>query len=291
MPVDRLIAVKRITVGHTPDADDAFMFYAIATGKITSSLLTIRHVIEDIETLNKRAVNHELDVTAISAHGYAYVKDYIILSSGGSFGMNYGPLVIAKRHLSRRELRNCRIAIPGDLTTATLLLKLLIGNFRTKVMNFSRIPKAVLSQSVDAGLVIHEAQISKNTQTHTVVDLGRWWYKMTSGLPLPLGINVASTRSMTISEIREFDTFLRKSIEYGLSHMEDAMKYAMKYARGSPKELIERFVKMYVNETTINMGREGEKSIALLLSKGRDQKILSCNRILFSNSDEVIELD
>lgn len=282
--------MKHITLGHTPDADDAFMFFAIATRKVTSPMLAVEHVIEDIETLNRRAINHELDVTAISAHAYAYVEDYLILRSGASFGLNYGPLVVAKRHMKIAELKNSLIAIPGNMTSANLLLKLLIGNFRSRVVDFSSVPQAVSSGIVDAGLIIHEAQISSNTEFHTVVDLGKWWHKITSGLAVPLGINVASRRSMTLEEIREFDFVFRKSIEYALSHEGDALNYSMEYARGTPKKSMERFVRMYVNELTVDMGSEGEKSIALLLKKGREQNILSCNKILFSRINEDLKM-
>ncbi len=282
--------MKHITLGHTPDADDAFMFFAIATGKVTSPMLAVEHVIEDIETLNRRAINHELDVTAISAHAYAYVEDYLILRSGASFGLNYGPVVVAKRHMKIAELKNSLIAIPGKMTSANLLLKLLIGNFRSRVVDFSSVPQAVSSGIVDAGLIIHEAQISSNTEFYTVVDLGKWWHKITSGLAVPLGINVASRRSMTLEEIREFDSVFRKSIEYALRHEGDALNYSMEYARGTSKKSMERFVRMYVNELTVDMGSEGEKSIALLLKKGREQNILSCNKILFSGINEDLKM-
>jgi len=275
--------VTHITLGHTPDADDAFMFFALATGKVASRMFEIEHVIEDIETLNTRAINHELDITAISVHAYSFVKDYLILRSGASFGLNYGPRLCSKKPLQSQELANSIIAIPGKLTSATLLLKLLIGNFHGREMNFSSIPKAISSNSVDAGLVIHEAQISESTQFHTVVDLGKWWHNVTGGMPVPLGINIASRRSLKIEEIRNFDILFRKSIEYGLKHMDEALEYSMKYARGSSKDLIRRFVKMYVNELTVDMGSQGERSIGHLLEKGREQNILSFDEILFSS--------
>lgn len=274
--------MKHITLGHTPDADDAFMFFAMATGKVASPMFEIEHVIEDIETLNIRAINHELDITAISVHAYSYVKDYLILRSGASFGLNYGPRLISKKPLQSQELTNRVIAIPGKLTSANLLLKLFIGNFDGKEMNFSSIPEAISSNSVDAGLVIHEAQISEATQFHTVVDLGKWWHNVTGGMPVPLGINIASRRSLKIEEIRNFDILFRKSIEYGLKNMEEALEYSMKYARGTSKDLIRRFVKMYVNELTVDMGNQGERSIGHLLKKGREHNILSFDEILFS---------
>ena len=278
--------MKSITLGHTPDADDAFMFYGIAAGKVTSAFFNVEHVIDDIETLNKRAINHELDVTAISAHAYAYTEDYTILHSGGSFGLGYGPVVIAKKPIDEDGLRHATIAIPGQMTSANLMLKLAIGNFDSKEMIFSSIPDAVSSGSVDAGLIIHEAQISLRDKFYTVMDLGKWWHIVSQGMPVPLGINVASRRSMSVNEIIKFDSFFRNSIEYGLKNMDDAVDYAMKYARGNANELIERFVKMYVNQLTINMGSEGERSITFLLNKARDEKLLTFGEIEFANDEK-----
>jgi len=277
--------VKSITLGHTPDADDAFMFYGIAAGKVSSPFFNVEHVIDDIETLNKRAINHELDVTAISAHAYAYTEDYTILRSGGSFGLGYGPVVIAKKPMDGERLRHGTIAIPGQMTSANLMLKLAIGNFDSKEMIFSSIPDAVSSGSVDAGLIIHEVQISLRDKFYTVMDLGKWWNIVSQGMPVPLGINVASRRSMTVDEINKFDSFFRKSIEYGLKNMDEAINYAMKYARGNANELIERFVKMYVNQLTINMGSQGERSITFLLNKARDEKLLTFVEIEFAKDE------
>ena len=278
--------MKSITLGHTPDADDAFMFYGIAAGKVNSAFFNVEHVIDDIETLNKRAINHELDVTAISAHAYAYTKDYTILHSGGSFGLGYGPVVIAKKPIDEDGLRHATIAVPGQMTSANLMLKLAIGNFDSKEMIFSSIPDAVSSGSVDAGLIIHEAQISLRDKFYTVMDLGKWWHIVSQGMPVPLGINVASRRSMMVDEIIKFDSFFRNSIEYGLKNMDEAVDYAMKYARGNANELIERFVKMYVNQLTINMGSEGERSITFLLNKARDEKLLTFGEIEFAKDEK-----
>jgi 1,4-dihydroxy-6-naphthoate synthase len=278
--------VKSITLGHTPDADDAFMFYGIAAGKVTSAFFNVEHVIDDIETLNQRAINHELDVTAISAHAYAYTKDYTILHSGGSFGLGYGPVVIAKKPIDEDGLRHATIAVPGQMTSANLMLKLAIGNFDSKEMIFSSIPDAVSSGSVDAGLIIHEAQISLRDKFYTVMDLGKWWHIVSQGMPVPLGINVASRRSMTVDEIIKFDSFFRNSIEYGLKNLDEAVDYAMKYARGNANELIERFIKMYVNQLTINMGSEGERSITFLFNKARDEKLLTFGEIEFAKDEK-----
>jgi len=275
--------MMEITVGHTPDADDAFMFFGIACGKVYSVDIKIKHVIEDIETLNKHALRHELDVTAISAHAYAYLKDYVILRSGGSFGLNYGPIVISKKKLTLSELRKGVIGIPGKMTSANLLLNLALGKFNGKVMPFQLIPEAVLNDKVDAGLVIHEAQITYDTSNlHTVFDLATWWTANTNGLPMPLGINVASNKSMTLEQIKMFDNLFKESILYGLEHIESAVDYAMKYGRGQPRDVITRFIKMYVNDVTIDMGTIGEKSIKKMFAIAEEKGFLSFSKLNFS---------
>ena len=267
----------RIRLGHTPDADDAFMFYAIASGKVGSSHFEIEHVIEDIESLNKRALKHELDVTAISAHAYAYLSDYVILRSGGSFGINYGPIVIAKKGsgMSRETLAKATIAIPGRMTSANLLLQLAIGRFKEKEMSFETIPDAVKSGEVDAGLVIHEAQITyDNNEFDSVLDLGRWWSACAKALPVPLGINVASSASMTHDQIQEFSDVFARSISYGLDNTDAALDYAMTYGRKNDKETIGRFVKMYVNQYTRDMGWEGKESIDKFFAMASERGLL-----------------
>lgn len=263
-----------ITLGHTPDADDAFMFYGFSTGKISSGNFTIKHVIEDIETLNKRALAHELDVTAVSAHAYAHLTDYVILRGGGSFGLNYGPVVIASKGtgMTIDRLRNSRIAIPGKMTSANLLLKLAIGDFRETEMSFETIPDAVLSGKVDAGLIIHEAQITYDrNKFEGVLELGPWWHSRTGGLPVPLGINVASKRTMTKELLEEFSGLFVKSIDVGLNNMDAAIDYAMQYARGQSKETIAKFVKMYVNDITRDMGSAGRKAIESMFSMAKEK--------------------
>ena len=275
--------MMEITVGHTPDADDAFMFFGIACGKVYSVDIKIKHVIEDIETLNKHALRHELDVTAISAHAYAYLKDYVILRSGGSFGLNYGPIVISKKKLTLSELRKGVIGIPGKMTSANLLLNLALGKFNGKEMPFQLIPEAVLNDKVDAGLVIHEAQITYDTsRLHTVFDLATWWTAKTKGLPMPLGINVASNKSMTLEQIKMFDKLFKESILYGLEHIESAVDYAMKYGRGQPRDVITRFIKMYVNDVTIDMGTIGEKSIKKMFAIAEKKGFLSFSKLNFA---------
>jgi len=268
-----------ITLGHTPDADDAFMFYALASGKVRSDFV-IRHVIQDIETLNRRALDHDLDVTAVSAHAYAYLHDYVILKSGGSFGLDYGPIVITKKdnRMSPEQLQKATIAIPGKMTSANLLLKLAIGNFREAEMSFETIPDAVASGRVDAGLVIHEAQITYDrTKFAAALDLGSWWSSNTGNLPVPLGINVASTRSMSKDQIKKFSGLFTESIAYGLDNIEAAVGYAMQYGRGQPEETITRFVKMYVNELTLDMGQNGRRAIEKMFSMAKEKKLIDAD--------------
>jgi 1,4-dihydroxy-6-naphthoate synthase len=272
-----------ISVGHTPDADDAFMFYGIASGKVRSPDFKISHVIEDIETLNKYALKHELDVTAVSAHAYAYLKDYIILLSGGSFGLNYGPIVVSKRKMSRSQLRKSTIAIPGTMTSANLLLRLVLGKFKHQEICFQTIPKAVLTGKVDAGLIIHEAQITyASTSLYNVLDLGHWWNTETNGMPLPLGINVASRRSMTTRQIKSFNDLLKSSIRYSFQNMKAAIDYSMTYGRGNPRGLISKFIKMYVNQMTVDMGKMGVKSIEKMFEMAKTKGILPDAQLAFS---------
>jgi 1,4-dihydroxy-6-naphthoate synthase len=275
--------MKEIRLGHTPDADDAFMFYGIASGNVKSAEFKINHIIEDIESLNKRALRHELDVTAVSAHAYAYLKDYIILRSGGSFGLKYGPIVVSKKKLSLSQLRKSIIGIPGRMTSANLLLNLALGKFKEKEIPFQLIPEAVLSDKVDAGLVIHEAQITYiNSKLTNTLDLGNWWTIRTNGMPLPLGINVASSRSMTREQIVNFDKLFKNSILYGFENIDLAVDYAMKYSRGQPKHVVTQFIKMYVNDVTINMGIKGEESIKKMFEMAIEKGLIPVIQINFA---------
>jgi len=263
-----------ISVGHTPDSDDAFMFYGMFTGKVTSSDFTVNHVIEDIEKLNRKATNPELDVTAVSVHACAYIPRYTILRSGGSFGIGYGPIVTAKKQMTIDEIRKCKIAIPGKMTSAFLLLQLMIGKFDYVEMNFSDIPEAVRNGKVDAGLVIHETQLSYEQEGNVkILDVGKWWDEKTNGLPVPLGINVMKT-SLGMDTIHKFDQYLQASIEYGLNNLDDAIDYAMQYSRGKPRGLIEKFVKMYVNKITVNMGEKGEESIRRFFEMAKQKNLV-----------------
>lgn len=265
-----------ISVGHTPDADDAFMFYGIVSGKAKGSDFRIKHVVEDIETLNKAAFKHELHITAVSAHAYYYLSDYQILRTGGSFGLNYGPIVLSLKQQTQLQLRDCIIAVPGKLTTAALLLKLVLGSsFIEKEMRFELIPEAIQKGLVDAGLVIHEAQIAYDkSKFHKVLDLGSWWNSETNGLPLPLGINIASTRLMNQAQIHAFQALLRNSILYGIKNIDEAVNYAMSYSRGESKDVITKFIRMYVNDVTVDMGLNGEKAIANLFELSRKAGLL-----------------
>lgn len=275
--------IMEITLGHTPDSDDAFMFYGIASGKVKPPNVRIKHVIEDIETLNRYALKHELDVTAVSAHAYAYLNDYVILRSGGSFGLEYGPIVISKKKLSPSELKKCTIAIPGKMTSANLLLNFALGEFKEKETPFETIPNAVLTNKVDAGLVIHEAQITyDNSKLYNILDLGEWWTSETNGLPVPLGINVASSRSMTLEQIRQFDNTFRNSILYSLKNFDAAVDFAMRYSRGQSRDVITKFIKMYVNGMTSDMGTEGKKSIKKMFAIAKERGILSVDRLHFA---------
>ena len=263
-----------ISVGHTPDSDDAFMFYGMFTGKVTSSDFTVNHVIEDIEKLNRKATNPELDVTAVSVHACAYIPEYTILRSGGSFGIGYGPIVTAKKQMTIDDIKKCKIAIPGKMTSAFLLLQLMIGKFDYVEMNFSDIPEAVRNGKVDAGLVIHETQLSYEQEGNIkILDIGKWWDEKTNGLPVPLGINVMKT-SLGMDAIHKFDQYLQTSIEYGLNNLDDAIDYAMQYSRGKPRELIEKFVKMYVNKITVNMGEKGEESIRRMFEMAKQKNLV-----------------
>ncbi|MEJ2261547.1 MAG: ABC transporter substrate-binding protein [Nitrosopumilaceae archaeon] len=263
-----------ISVGHTPDSDDAFMFYGMFTNKIKSPGFEVNHVIEDIEKLNRKATNPQLDVTAVSVHACAYIPGYTILRSGGSFGIGYGPIVTAKKSMTIEDIKKSKIAIPGKMTSAFLLLQLMIGKFDFVEMNFSDIPQAVKNGDVDAGLVIHETQLSYAQEGNVkIVDIGQWWDKTTGGLPVPLGVNVMKT-NLGMDTIHKFDKYLQTSIEYSLENLDDAIDYAMQYSRGKPRELIEKFVKMYVNPITVNMGDKGEESIKRLFEMAKEKNLV-----------------
>ncbi len=251
------------------------MFYGIATQRLDTSPYAFKHVIEDIETLNQRATRGELDITAISLHAYAYVHDrYDLLTCGASFGDGYGPMVVAREPLDLKELPSKTIAIPGKLTTANLTLRLLIGNFDAKVMPFDRILEAAKEGEADAGLIIHEGQLTyRDYGLEKIVDLGEWWLETTDGLPLPLGLN-AIKKTLNGGASKEINKILRRSIQFSLDHREEAVEYSLKYARGLDSSTADRFVGMYVNDLTLDYGERGRKAIERLLSQGCEKGII-----------------
>jgi 1,4-dihydroxy-6-naphthoate synthase len=257
-----------ITVGHSPDPDDAFMFYALAHNKIDTGNLQFRHELQDIETLNRRALRGELEVTAVSIHAYAHLLDkYALLPSGCSMGDRYGPMVVARRPMKVDELPQVKIAVPGTMTTAFLALSLLLGKrFAYDVVPFDQIIEAVAEGRFEAGLIIHEGQLTfQNQGLHLVVDLGVWWQEKT-GLPLPLGGNVVR-RDLGPQTIQQISRLLKESIRYGLAHRSEALDYALQYARDMDKGLADRFVGMYVNDWTLDYGPRGRQAVQRLLEE------------------------
>ncbi len=265
---------RQITLGHSPDPDDAFMFYALAADKIETDGLSFKHIIEDIETLNRRALNAELDVTAVSIHAYAYViEQYALLTSGASMGDGYGPLLISREPMSISELRQVTIAIPGTMTTAYLALRLFLGEARTVVIPFDKIMDAVANREVEAGLLIHEGQLTYVKHGfNKIADLGEWW-KSETGLPLPLGGN-AIKKSLGPELIAKVSDLLRESIQYGLDHRQPAVRHSMKYGRGMEEALTDEFVGMYVNDYTIDYGESGREAVRLLLERAHQAGII-----------------
>ncbi len=263
---------KQITLGHSPDPDDAFMFYGLAAGKIDTKGWLFTHVLQDIQTLNDRATRGELDITAVSIHAYPYVADrYALTSCGASMGDGYGPMVVARSPMSVEDLRGKTIAIPGERTTAFLALNLLLGRgaFRHTIVMFDQILRYVADGRADAGLIIHEGQLTYTQQNlHKVVDLGQWW-KSTTGLPLPLGGNCIR-RDLGKQAMTEIAAILKNSIEYSLAHRPAAVEHALQYARDMGKDLADRFVGMYVNDWTIDYGETGRRAIRELLRRGHE---------------------
>jgi 1,4-dihydroxy-6-naphthoate synthase len=271
--------VLKIKVGHTPDSDDAFMFYAMESGLISTGDFEIEHVIEDIEKLNKRAINHELEITAISAHAYAYLSNYVILNSGGSFGINYGPIIVSKKH-TIDKIKEGIIGIPGIMTSAYLLMSIAFGKLNYKEMLFNEIPGAVLRGEIDYGLVIHESQITFSDLNLTkIFDLGKWWNDKTNGLPVPLGINIASSKDLSPEQIIEFDNILKSSIKYSIDNLDEAVNFSTKYGRNTSKNILTKFIQMYVNDFTIEMKSEGKKSIAKLFELAKLNNVLADKNI------------
>ncbi len=267
-------SVIEIQCAHSPDSDDAFMFYGLATKKVRSKLVQFRHVLDDIQTLNRKAMDGVYELTAISYHAYPYVADkYVLMASGSSIGDGYGPIVVAQRPFAAEDLKGKRIAVPGSQTTAYLALRLFEPEFEAVQTPFDKILDAVKDGSVDAGLIIHEAQLtySKNG-FHNIVDLGKWW-KKTQGLPLPLGAN-ALLRSLAPGIRAECCRMMRESIQYALDHREEALNYAMQFARDMEQPLAEKFVGMYVNHHTVDCGEDVPAAAQKLLDMGYEAGLI-----------------
>jgi 1,4-dihydroxy-6-naphthoate synthase len=260
-----------ITVAHSPDSDDAFMFYALARGKVGSPTLQFRHHLSDIETLNRQAMEGKWDVTAVSFHAFPYLTEiYELMPCGGSLGDGYGPIIVTRQELSKDALRGKKIAVPGKLTTSYLVMKLYEPDFEELVVPFDKIMDAVQEGRVDAGLLIHEGQLTYGSAgLHCAVDLGQWW-KEQFGLPLPLGAN-AIRKSLPQSVREEATTMLRDSVRYALGHRSEAMAYALEFARDMETALADRFVGMYVNDYTLDYGPKGREAIRLLFRLGYEK--------------------
>lgn len=267
-------APVEIVCAHSPDSDDAYMFYALATKKIRSPFVEVRHLLDDIQTLNVKARQGAYELTAISYHAYPYIADkYALMAAGSSIGDNYGPMVVANRPMPVEDLKGKRIAIPGLMTTAYLTLKLMQPDFEPLVVPFDKILDAVHDQAADAGLIIHEAQLTyAKSGFHNIIDLGKWW-KTTQGLPLPLGANVLR-RDLSPEVTKEACRLMRESIQYALDHREEALAYAMQFARDMEAPLAERFVGMYVNHYTVDCGDVVPKAAQKLLDMGFEAGII-----------------
>jgi len=266
--------IREITVAHSPDSDDAFMFYALAKGKIDTDHLRFTHALHDIETLNQKAALGEYDVTAVSFHAYAYISEkYALLSSGASMGLGYGPLVVASEFFPPTALAGRTVAIPGTRTSAYLALKLFQPELTYRVIPFDKILEAVQEGVCEAGLLIHEGQLTyKDLGLYKILDLGEWWSQET-GLPLPLGGNVVR-RDLGPDLIPRISYYLKQSIQYALEHREEALAYAAGFARGLRPKLTDKFVGMYVNELTLDFGESGRKAVRLFLEKGYQRGII-----------------
>ena len=265
---------RTITVAHSPDSDDAFMFYALATNKLDTGELRYEHVLEDIQSLNEKATRGVYDVTAVSFHAYAYVADrYVLLPHGASIGDNYGPIVVSREQRSVEDLMHVKVAVPGTLTSAFLALRILSPDFEYVVVPFDKIIDAVRDGRADAGLLIHEGQLFyQDLGLRKVVDLGEWWHGRT-GLPLPMGGNVIR-RDLGSEVISRVSGHLRDSIRYSLDHRADALDYAMQFARDMDTELADRFVGMWVNELTLDYTERGRRAVQMLLDEGAERGII-----------------
>ena len=274
-----------ITLAHSPDSDDAFMFYGLATNKLDTGNLNFKHLLKDIQTLNEEAMQGTYDVTAISFHAYAYVAEkYALLPHGASIGDNYGPIVVSRQPATPADIAKLKIAVPGKLTSAFLALRIFNADFESVVVPFDKIIDAVRDGSCDAGLLIHEGQLFyESLGLHKVLDLGEWWHKR-HGLPLPMGGNVIR-RDLGPALIKEVSNLLRESISYSLNNREDALQYAMQFAREMDTELADRFVAMWVNDLTLDYTDRGREAVRRLLEEGFEQGIIP-NRVPVEFVDE-----
>jgi 1,4-dihydroxy-6-naphthoate synthase len=267
-------SLKEISIAHSPDSDDAFMFYAIAKGKIDTSGLSVKQVMKDIQTLNQEAVDEKYDVSAISFAGYPRIADkYMLMPCGASMGYNYGPIVISKRDLTREDLKTIKLAIPGRQTTAYMTLRLYQPQLNVVEVPFDQIITAVLEDRCDAGLLIHEGQLTyKADNLKKIVDVGEWWFEKTK-LPLPLGGN-AIRRGLGADLIHTTTKLMKDSIVYSLAHREEALAYALEFARDLPTTLADKYIGMYVNELTVDCGDSGRAAVRLLFDEAYKNGIL-----------------
>src|SRR6266850_7870781 len=272
MPIDT--EQSTITIAHSPDSDDAFMFYGLATNKLDTGRLTFKHLLKDIQTLNEEAMLGTYDVTAISFHAYAYVADkYALLPHGASIGDNYGPVVVSREAVTPEDIATLKIAVPGELTSAFLALRIYNPDFQFVVVPFDKIIDAVQDGSCDAGLLIHEGQLFyESIGLHKVLDLGEWWHERT-GLPLPMGGNVIR-RELGPEIIRQVSHCLSESIRYSMANREDALAYAMQFARDMDTDLADRFVAMWVNDLTLDYTERGREAVRRLLEEGFEKGII-----------------
>jgi 1,4-dihydroxy-6-naphthoate synthase len=266
--------VREISVAHSPDSDDAFMFYGLATNKVRVPGLKFNHTLTDIETLNRKAMEGFYDVSAISFHAYPYIQDkYALMNCGGSVGDKYGPMVVATRSFGLEELKRMKVAVPGTLTTAYLALKLFAPKIETAVVPFDQIIPEITAGKFEAGLIIHEGQLTYDKSgLNKILDLGKWWFELTE-LPLPLGGN-AIRRELGPELIATITKALRDSIQYALDHREEALAYAMQFARDLDQQMADRFVGMYVNERTLDYGEDGKEAVTRLLTMGHKAGII-----------------
>lgn len=264
-----------IRVAHSPDSDDAFMFWALARNHIDTGDIEFVHELQDIETLNRRALNAELEVTAVSIHAYAYLADrYALLPHGASMGEGYGPRLVAREPMTRADLDGADVAVPGEMTSAYLALRMFAPGARTHTVAFDEIIPHVKAGKADVGLIIHEGQLTYADEgLHLIADLGEWWGSETGGLPLPLGGN-AIRRDLGEDVIRRASRLLRESIAYGLEHRGEAVQYALEYGRGLDRDQTDEFVGMYVNARTLDYGEDGRRAVQLFLDRGHEAGLI-----------------